>query len=119
MYRNSWKRAKAKGWKFDLTHLYLEQMWRKNCGACALTGLYFSEVRIYGAHKRPFIPSLDRKDNRKGYIKGNVRIVCFAVNAALSTWGDAVFSIVALARDHQMRYPRKDKSWIRLMEDEE
>jgi hypothetical protein len=32
-------------------------------------------------------PSIDRIDPSKGYLYDNVRIVCFAINAAMGQWG--------------------------------
>lgn len=55
-------------------------------GRCALTGIPFS---MEGGSGNPFAPSMDRIDSTKGYILGNVRLVCWIVNAALNQWGEA------------------------------
>ena len=34
--------------------------------------------------------SLDRRDPTKGYTIQNVRVVCWAINAAMGTWGEEV-----------------------------
>lgn len=46
---------------------------------------------------RPFAPSLDRIDARKGYTTDNVRLVAWVVNHALGDWGEEVFAKIARA----------------------
>jgi len=60
-----------------------------SAGHCAVSGLPF-DFTIHSG-RRPFAPSLDRIDSSGGYTKGNVRLVCFAVNVALNCWGDEAF----------------------------
>jgi hypothetical protein len=63
---------------------------------CALSGVPFSlEVLGHGAAPRPFAPSIDRIDARRGYAADNIRIVCWAVNCLLGTWGDEVARRIA------------------------
>jgi hypothetical protein len=69
----------------DVRKLLADSHWK-----CEFTGIPFSFEKIDGAHARPWAPSIDRIDSSKGYISGNIRIVCFAVNLALSAWGDSV-----------------------------
>ena len=58
---------------------------------CALSGLPFSlEVLGQGAAPRPYAPSIDRRDVAVGYTADNIRIICWAVNCLLGTWGDEV-----------------------------
>ena len=64
-------------------------------GRCELTGVLFEYTVRPGVRARPLIPSLDRIDPQKGYIKENLRVVCYAVNAAINEWGDGVFEIIA------------------------
>jgi len=63
---------------FDLTDEYLQDLWVKQEGRCAYTGVKFdmsrSTVRSMAA------PSLDRIDSSIGYIPGNVQFVCNAIN---------------------------------------
>ena len=41
-------------------------------------------------------PSLDRIQPQHGYVSGNVRIVCHALNAGMGNWGEeALFAIVS------------------------
>ena len=60
--------------------------------ACVVTGLPFSLRRVGTRQSMPFSPSIDRIESDKGYVEGNVRVVCLAANYALNEWGDAVFA---------------------------
>ncbi len=56
---------------------------------CLLSGVPFSlEVLGHGAAPRPYAPSIDRIDARRGYTADNIRIICWAANLLLGTWGD-------------------------------
>jgi len=76
----------------DVFELAMRQNWR-----CALTNIPFAFDRPEGSHVRPFMVSIDRISSAGGYTKGNVRLVCVAVNLALSTYGEAVFGRIARA----------------------
>jgi hypothetical protein len=67
--------------EFKLTIEYLSKLFEKQNRKCALTGdnIYFSEARKY---KMETSASLDRIDNNKGYINGNVQFVSKKVNFA-------------------------------------
>lgn len=93
-------RAKASAIPFDLSPAYISDMMRAQMCACAVSGIQFdlgrSGVR-QGKTRLPFRPSIDKLDPALGYVRGNVRVVCFAVNMALSDWGDDVFLEVCRA----------------------
>lgn len=60
---------------FDIYLLFLEELWEKQEGKCALSGIPMNH--------RPhcdFKCSIDRIDNNKDYIKGNVRLVICELN---------------------------------------
>lgn len=65
-------------------------------GVCELTGLPFSFTPD-SVGPPPMSPSLDRIVPELGYVPGNVRVVCWAVNAALGGWGLDVAKRVAAA----------------------
>jgi hypothetical protein len=69
----------------DVLDLLEDCRWR-----CAVTRTPFSMDVCGPRNQRPFAPSLDRIDNARGYIPGNVRIVCVAANIAMNTWGEGV-----------------------------
>lgn len=41
--------------------------------------------------RAPLSPSIDRIDNRKGYVEGNCRLVCFIANLGRNDFTDAEF----------------------------
>lgn len=84
-------RAKLKGLPFDI--LVNDILWQIELGVCAVTGIPFHFAANEGRH--PFTPSIDRVDNDLGYVKGNVRVVVWALNAMRGDWGDAVLLQVA------------------------
>lgn len=61
-------------------------------GECEATGILFERT---AKARSPFAPSLDRVDPTKGYVKGNVQVVIWALNAMRGTWGDSVLLQVA------------------------
>lgn len=70
----------------DITAAYLEQLWEAQQGCCAVSGLLLSRKR---EPLSPFTASLDRIDNSKGYLMGNVRWVVYGVNALKGTGSDS------------------------------
>lgn len=63
---------------FDLNEAYLQELWKQQRGRCAYSGVLFDLKR---STVRPMAaPSLDRIDNNRGYVMGNVQFVCTAIN---------------------------------------
>lgn len=66
---------------FNLTVEYLEQLWNKQQGICPYTGINLLLNSHMKRHKDVrFIASLDRIDNSKGYVEGNVQFISMVVN---------------------------------------
>jgi len=112
IFRQSKRRAVKHSLDFNIELNYLYKIWEKQDGRCALTDMAFSLKDVDSSKRRPFIPSLDRIDRKKGYTKGNVRIVTVAVNMALFTWGDSVFDEVAMLRVSKLNSASKVRSVI-------
>ena len=89
-------RARRNGWAFRLTFEDLEFLIAASGGRCELTGIPFRQERSDEWTKAPFAPTVDRIDRTKGYVHGNCRIVCHAVNVAINEWGQDVFEEVAV-----------------------
>jgi hypothetical protein len=56
-----------------------------DAGRCELSGVPFTLEGPRSATS----PSLDRIEADKGYVRGNVRVICHALNAGLGDWGEA------------------------------
>lgn len=86
------KRAAKFGWKFDLDRNLKEFKHRVSQMTCELTGVTLVTGAGAGSQGKRLwnTASLDRIDPRKGYTIKNVRIVCWAVNCAMGTWGKDV-----------------------------
>jgi len=87
-------RSRTKGVACSITTHDVELMLSRSGGFCELTGIKFTRDRSTGIQRAPFAPSIDRIDATKPYSMSNCRIVCVAVNIALSDWGEAVFKEV-------------------------
>lgn len=77
-------RATTKGHKFDLDLDCLLGLWD---GHCALSGIKLELGRFEKGTVHPYAPSIDRIEPSLGYTKGNVRIVCYQMNVAMSEFG--------------------------------
>lgn len=93
------KRAAKFGWAFDLDEHAEAMRTRVEKMTCEMTGLPLVSSAGVGSpgQRRWNTPSLDRIDPTKGYTYQNTRIVCWAMNAAMSTWGEEVTRTVMKA----------------------
>lgn len=89
------KRSKHKGRTFEITIDDVAALCIASRGRCALTGVTLQTLPEM-KRMRPFSPSLDRIDASLGYVKGNCRVVCMAVNLAMFTWGEEAFRQIAI-----------------------
>jgi len=82
MVSNARHRARRKGIEFDLTVQDVLDMFQEQDGKC-----YWFRVPMQWRDpdegpRNPFIPTLDRADNRRGYTRGNCVLACWGANAA-------------------------------------
>ncbi len=89
--KDSSKRARNNGWEYNLDREYLVKLWKKQQGRCAVSGIEMATESGTRENKNPYRASLDRIDNSKGYVKGNVRFTTHWVNNAKSTWPETIF----------------------------
>ncbi len=76
------RNAKKRDIEFALTQEDILPLLRT--GECPLSGYKFRYT--YGAYD-PYAPSIDRIDSEKGYVPGNVRIVCYLLNVGMNQFG--------------------------------
>lgn len=81
-------RATTKQVPFDIDTNYMMELWSYQNGKCAVSGIDLDLIMSKEFTTNPEAPSIDRIVPNKGYVKGNVRIVCYQVNAALSEYGE-------------------------------
>ena len=63
---------------FNITLDYLLDLWDKQCGICALSGITMTfELKKGRTHTNV---SIDKIDRTKGYVIGNIQLVCMACN---------------------------------------
>ena len=72
------QRATKKNIEFDITLEDLVDIYNKQKGLCAITGLKMTHDVLNGRTYTNM--SLDRIDSQKGYIKDNIQLVCMVVN---------------------------------------
>lgn len=91
-------RSKTKKLKFNIDIEYVLELWEENLGCCALTGQPF-DLTSWGekGQVNPQAPSIDRIIPKKGYTKGNIRLITYHMNISLSDFGTEEFERLAKA----------------------
>ena len=97
-------RAKSKGLPFELDVADIQS--RIGAGVCELTGLPFDAKtpRAWNA------PSLDQRRPGEGYTRANTRVVLYAANVMMNTWGEGPVLKVAKAISETRRAASNDLS---------
>lgn len=75
--------SQRKKGEYNLDLPFLMELYEKQNGNCAISGRKMTYITGKGRIATNI--SLDRIDNTKGYIKGNVHLVCLCVNVMKST----------------------------------
>jgi hypothetical protein len=91
-FRSSDARVKhhRKKHDFNIDLKYLEYLWKKQKGICPFTGNKMRVItnKISKEPRTPYDASLDRIDNDKGYVKGNLRFISLMANYGLNRFTD-------------------------------
>lgn len=90
------RRAKLRGFDYDLDDWVAEIQARIDAGVCEITGYPFDLTPATESSRRFNAPSIDRIDNSRGYTYDNIRIVLCLVNVALNDWGEDTLREVML-----------------------
>lgn len=76
---NKWKRsAVRRGYEFSVSMEYLNSVYEAQEGKCAYTGLQSNKISDL---------SIDRIDNSKGYVEGNIQFITNPMNTLKGTHG--------------------------------
>ena len=78
--KTKYRNAKT-GWVVDVDEDFLCELWEKQSGKCAITGLDLS-IPDYCTTKTPKMASLDRINSNIGYTKDNVQFLAYSINMA-------------------------------------
>lgn len=106
MYTTARFGAELRDLSFDIHPKHLIELANRASGRCMLTGIEWDFEESNASGKRPWAPSLDRIDASEGYSPSNCRLVCIAVNIALSDFGDKVLLRIALALANRLPHVR-------------
>lgn len=106
LFRAVRKNARSRGIELSMSLHDVREMLIASADRCAFTGIRFSDWRPDGARIRPWFPSIDRIDRKKGYAAVNCRVVCAYVNIALNEFGDEALTSLARALLRQIRQNR-------------
>jgi hypothetical protein len=85
------KRAKHKNREFNIDPAYINELYKIQNGKCALSGLLLEHKVGIGRTHENYNLSIDRIDSTKGYIKGNIQLVCYCINLMKTSLPDNVF----------------------------
>lgn len=93
-------RTRKKGIEVSLSRECVDFLAQRSAGACEVTDVPFI-AKAYGVASKqpagPFSPTIDRIDSSLGYQIDNCRVVCYAANLAMSSWGEDVLAAIAHA----------------------
>lgn len=64
---------------FSITSAQLKELWQKQEGRCAISGVILTH-HLDGSGHKEFNASIDRIDSQLGYVPGNVQLVAYRVN---------------------------------------
>ena len=96
-FRETFRRLKRRGKEVTITLESLKEIWDSQKSTCPLTGWTLELPTQSKNYKLKLkTASLDRIDNSKGYVQGNVRFVSVMFNFARNTFSDE--EVVEFAR---------------------
>jgi len=88
--KNLCTKAKLRTKEFNLTDHDLLDLWEKQNGQCAYT-----KLPLLATANQFNTVSLDRVDSSKGYVVGNVQLVCAAINKMKQEYTEELFILLS------------------------
>ena len=80
-------RAKRRGLECDIDVEYVLDLYQKQEGLCAATGIKLESSQANTkSFSSPWTITVDRKDSTKGYTKDNIQLVCYMYNSCKNRW---------------------------------
>jgi hypothetical protein len=80
--------AKTRGLPFEIDAFDVYRAMEATGFKCAISGIPFTRrIGQNAGGPDPWGASIDRIENRQGYIQDNFRVVCHAANIAMNRWG--------------------------------
>lgn len=89
--KNLCTKAKNRTKEFNLVDLDLLDLWDKQDGRCAYT-----KLPLLATANQFNTVSLDRVDSSKGYVVGNIQLVCAAINKMKQEYSEEMFVLFCL-----------------------
>lgn len=89
--RNLCTKAKSRTKEFNLVDADLLALWGKQDGRCAYT-----KLPLLATANQFNTVSLDRVDSSKGYVVGNIQLVCAAINKMKQEYSEEMFILFCL-----------------------
>jgi hypothetical protein len=89
--KNLCTKAKSRAKEFSLIDQDLFDLWEKQNGQCAYT-----KLPLLATANQFNTMSLDRVDSSKGYVVGNIQLVCAAINKMKQEYTEEVFLLFCL-----------------------
>lgn len=102
LFSSSKNRAKKKNLDFDLSTSFIREMLVPL--KCAATGFDLVLDDNLTGRIGPLLPSLDRIDSSRGYLKDNVRLVCWWWNVMKQDWQeDLIIELINKYKNEQQK----------------
>lgn len=115
-WRNFTTNAKKRKLDFNITPKYVWEVYIKQNKSCKYTGVYIA-FGLYNADLAANTASIDRIDNTKGYIEGNIQLVHKSINILRGRTDSSVFIYLCrIIAEHtkNISIPNYDKSCMTL-----
>jgi len=87
-YSAARKGASTRNIEFCITEETIVNLWKKQKGKCALSGIEMTLTHGTSTATNPTKISVDRVDNLLGYVEGNIQLIIWQANTAKSVWSN-------------------------------